>query len=62
MKSHFPNSNSRSWDQLNVTRVAQASTVNVVTMVYSEKPKFQYFPIDEQHPTLPDEPYGLSKL
>ncbi|KAF9466470.1 hypothetical protein BDZ94DRAFT_1250986 [Collybia nuda] len=52
----------RACAELNVTRIAQASSVNVVTMVYSEQPNFEYFPIDEQHPTLPDEPYGLSKL
>ena len=31
-------------------------------MVFSVQPKFKYFPIDENHPTEPDEPYGLSKL
>jgi len=30
-------------------------------MVYSQGPKFKYFPIDEDHPCEPDEPYGLSK-
>ncbi|KAG7089699.1 hypothetical protein E1B28_011354 [Marasmius oreades] len=48
--------------EYNIDRVAQASSVNVVTMVYSHKPHFDYFPIDENHPCLPDEPYGLSKL
>ncbi|ESK98265.1 NAD(P)-binding protein [Moniliophthora roreri MCA 2997] len=48
--------------ELHITRVAQASSVNVVTMVYSLGPKFHYFPIDEQHPCQPDEPYGLSKV
>ncbi|KAF9267629.1 NAD(P)-binding protein [Marasmius fiardii PR-910] len=46
----------------NINRVAQASSVNVITMVYSQHPHFNYFPIDENHPCLPDEPYGLSKL
>ncbi|KAK7051079.1 hypothetical protein VNI00_005191 [Paramarasmius palmivorus] len=48
--------------ELHITRIAQASSVNVITLVYSKEPKFHYFPIDEQHPCLPDEPYGLSKL
>lgn len=48
--------------ELNITRIAQASTVNVVTMWFSQTCKFEYFPIDEQHPCLPDEPYGLSKV
>ncbi|KAL0573408.1 hypothetical protein V5O48_008556 [Marasmius crinis-equi] len=45
-----------------INRVAQASSVNVITLVYSQAPHFDYFPIDENHPCLPDEPYGLSKL
>ena len=48
--------------QLGINRVAQASSVNVITMVYSKKCDFKYFPIDEMHETNPDEPYGLSKL
>lgn len=31
-------------------------------MVYGKTCKFEYFPIDEMHPCLPDEPYGLSKV
>ncbi|KAI5118133.1 hypothetical protein M0805_001732 [Coniferiporia weirii] len=48
--------------ELGITRVAQASSCNVVPMVYSQGPKLHYFPIDEDHPCEPDEPYGLSKL
>ena len=48
--------------QLGIERVAQASSVNVLCAGYSVQPQFDYFPIDELHPTLPDEPYGLSKL
>ncbi|KAL1745591.1 hypothetical protein HDZ31DRAFT_36063 [Schizophyllum fasciatum] len=48
--------------ELSINYVAQASSVNVVTMVYSQKPDFRYFPLDEEHPCLPDEPYGLSKV
>ncbi|KAG9315079.1 hypothetical protein JVU11DRAFT_4191 [Chiua virens] len=48
--------------ELGIERVAQASSVNVLRAIYSVKPQFEYFPIDELHPTLPDEPYGLSKL
>jgi UDP-glucose 4-epimerase len=43
-------------------RVALASSVNVLPMVFSAAPHFAYFPIDEAHPTEPDEPYGLSKV
>ena len=48
--------------QLGITRIAQASSVNVVTLVWSQKPKLYYVPLDEEHPCEPDEPYGLSKL
>ncbi|KAF5349086.1 hypothetical protein D9756_009533 [Leucocoprinus leucothites] len=48
--------------QLGITRIAQASSVNVITMLFSVKPIFEYFPLDENHPCEPDEPYGLSKL
>ncbi|KAL0954837.1 hypothetical protein HGRIS_003781 [Hohenbuehelia grisea] len=48
--------------ELGITRIAQASSVNVITMVYSQQARFEYFPIDESHPCLPDEPYGLSKV
>ncbi|KAJ7475724.1 hypothetical protein FB451DRAFT_254522 [Mycena latifolia] len=48
--------------ELGISRVAQASSVNVITMVYSQAPRFEFFPIDESHPCLPDEPYGLSKV
>ncbi|KAF7330441.1 NAD-binding protein [Mycena venus] len=48
--------------ELGINRIAQASSVNAITLVYSQEPKFEIFPIDETHPTLPDEPYGLSKV
>lgn len=47
--------------KLGIKRVVQASSVNVLTLVYSQEHKFRYFPIDEEHPAEPDEPYGLSK-
>ncbi|KAK7033003.1 NAD-binding protein [Favolaschia claudopus] len=48
--------------ELGINRIAQASSVNAITLVYSQQPKFEFFPIDETHPALPDEPYGLSKV
>ncbi|KAI9460401.1 hypothetical protein HD554DRAFT_2316814 [Boletus coccyginus] len=48
--------------ELGIERVAQASSANVLHAIFSVEPQFDYFPIDELHPTLPDEPYGLSKL
>ncbi|KAF8638299.1 hypothetical protein AX17_002319 [Amanita inopinata Kibby_2008] len=52
----------RACAELGIRRVAQASTVNVITLYFTDKHRFHYFPIDEDHPCLPDEPYGLSKL
>ncbi|KAF5344815.1 hypothetical protein D9756_011086 [Leucocoprinus leucothites] len=52
----------RACAELGITRIAQASSVNVITMLFSVKPIFEYFPLDENHPCEPDEPYGLSKL
>ncbi|OJA11123.1 hypothetical protein AZE42_02377 [Rhizopogon vesiculosus] len=48
--------------ELGIDRVAVASSVNVLRAVFSPEPIFHYFPIDENHPCEPDEPYGLSKL
>ncbi|CCL98793.1 uncharacterized protein FIBRA_00798 [Fibroporia radiculosa] len=52
----------RACAELGINRVAQASSVNVIKLVYSVKPAIDYFPIDESHPCEPDEPYGLSKV
>ncbi|KAI0682660.1 NAD(P)-binding protein [Cerioporus squamosus] len=48
--------------ELGINRVAQASSVNVIPLVWTERKDFEYFPIDEDHPCRPDEPYGLSKV
>ncbi|KAF7327799.1 NAD-binding protein [Mycena kentingensis (nom. inval.)] len=48
--------------ELGINRVAQASSVNAVNLVFSQTPTYEYFPIDEEHPAEPDEPYGLSKV
>ncbi|VDB92302.1 unnamed protein product [Peniophora sp. CBMAI 1063] len=52
----------RACAELGITRVALASSVNVLPGKFSSHSHFAYFPIDEAHPTEPDEPYGLSKL
>jgi nucleoside-diphosphate-sugar epimerase len=44
-----------------ITRVCQASSVNAIGLSFSREAHFDYFPIDEQHPTYTEEPYGLSK-
>ncbi|KAF5359212.1 hypothetical protein D9756_003130 [Leucocoprinus leucothites] len=52
----------RACAELGITRIAQASSVNVITGIFSVQQTHRYFPIDENHPTEPDEPYGLSKV
>ncbi|KAF8227176.1 NAD(P)-binding protein [Tricholoma matsutake] len=51
----------RAGAELKITRIAQASSVNVLALVFSLNPQYEYFPLDELHPCLPDEPYGVSK-
>ena len=49
---------------MNINRVAQASSINITGAYFNkhENVKPVYFPLDEEHPCTPDEPYGLSKL
>lgn len=44
-----------------IERVCQASSVNAIGMAFSRRPRFDYFPVDELHPSYAEEPYGLSK-
>ncbi|RDX57040.1 NAD(P)-binding protein, partial [Lentinus brumalis] len=48
--------------ELGINRIALASSVNVIPLVWTERKDFEYFPLDEDHPCRPDEPYGLSKV
>lgn len=47
--------------QLEIWRVCQASSINAIGAAYSRRPQFNYFPLDEQHPTYNEDPYSLSK-
>jgi nucleoside-diphosphate-sugar epimerase len=47
---------------LGIHRVALASSVNATGIVFNETRRFDYLPLDEEHPCRPDEQYGLSKL
>jgi nucleoside-diphosphate-sugar epimerase len=44
-----------------IMRICQASSVNAIGLSWSRAPRFDYFPIDEQHATYVEEPYSLSK-
>ena len=44
-----------------IMRICQASSVNAIGLSFSRAPRFDYFPLDENHPHYHEEPYGLSK-
>src|SRR5690349_6642992 len=46
---------------LGINRVCLASSINAIGGAFSRAPRYDYFPVDEQHPTYAEEPYGLSK-
>jgi len=46
---------------LGIPRVVQASSVNAIGGAYSHQPRYDYFPVDENHPTYSEDPYSLSK-
>lgn len=47
--------------EVGIARVCQASSVNAIGHSYSRAPRYDYFPIDELHPTYNEDPYSLSK-
>ena len=44
-----------------IRRICQGSSVNALGLVYAMRRRFDYFPLDEAHPTYCDEAYSLSK-
>jgi nucleoside-diphosphate-sugar epimerase len=46
---------------LGIKRVCLASSVNAIGGAFSRAPQYDYFPLDEQHPTYAEDPYSLSK-
>lgn len=47
--------------ELGIDRVCLASSVNAVGAGYTRRPRYEYFPLDEGHPTFNEDPYSLSK-
>lgn len=47
--------------RLGIHRVCQASSVNAIGAAFNRWPHYDYFPIDEEHPTYNEDPYSLSK-
>ncbi len=46
---------------LGIKRVCLASSINAIGGAFSRMPRYDYFPVDEKHPTYSEEPYALSK-
>jgi nucleoside-diphosphate-sugar epimerase len=46
---------------LGIKRVCLASSINAVGGAFSRVPRYDYFPVDEQHPTYAEDAYSLSK-
>jgi len=46
---------------LGIKRVCLASSINAIGGAFSRSPRYDYFPLDEQHPTYTEDPYSLSK-
>jgi nucleoside-diphosphate-sugar epimerase len=44
-----------------ITHVVLASSINAIGGVFSRQPRYDYFPVDERHPTYNEDPYSLSK-
>jgi nucleoside-diphosphate-sugar epimerase len=48
-------------EELGIGAVCTASSINAIGGVYSRSPRYDYFPVDEAHPSYCEDPYGLSK-
>jgi UDP-glucose 4-epimerase len=46
---------------LGLKRVCLASSINAIGGAFSRSPHYDYFPVDEAHPTYSEDPYSLSK-
>lgn len=46
---------------LGIKRVCLASSINAIGGAFSRSPRYDYFPVDEKHPTYTEDPYSLSK-
>ncbi len=46
---------------LGIEKVCLASSINAIGGAYSRKARYDYFPVDERHPTYNEDAYSLSK-
>lgn len=47
--------------ELGIQAVCMASSINATGAFYSRRPRFDYLPLDEDHPTYNEDAYSLSK-
>jgi nucleoside-diphosphate-sugar epimerase len=47
--------------EVGITRICQASSINAIGSAWSRSPRYDYFPLDEAHPSYTEDPYSLSK-
>lgn len=47
--------------EVGIKRICQASSINAIGGAYSRQARYDYLPVDEEHPTYAEDPYSLSK-
>ncbi|MDW8352212.1 MAG: NAD(P)-dependent oxidoreductase [Anaerolineae bacterium] len=47
--------------KLGIRKVCLASSINAIGGAYSRRARYDYFPVDERHPTYNEDAYSLSK-
>ena len=48
--------------ELGIGRFCYASSINAIGGAFSARPRYDYFPVDEEHPSYNEEAYALSKF
>jgi nucleoside-diphosphate-sugar epimerase len=48
--------------ELGIKNFCYASSINAIGGAFSARPRYDYFPIDEEHPTYNEDAYALSKF
>ena len=48
-------------DELGMEHFCYASSINAIGGAFSNRPRYDYFPIDEEHPSYNEDAYALSK-
>ena len=48
--------------ELGIEHFCYASSINAIGGAFSARPRYDYFPIDEEHPSYNEEAYALSKF